>query len=225
MNKEFVKQLHGISNAHINSTALEKPVHKQLVEPINQLKADASSAGFDLRLASGFRDFERQRMIWNEKLQGKRPVYDSNECLLDLDDLSLIEQIYAVMRWSALPGASRHHWGSDVDIYDAASLPDGYTLELSVKETTQGGIMADFYRWLDEYLVKQQEWYRPYAVDSGGVSPEPWHLSYRPLAQEYTAAMTCDSLLSIYQQEPIIMGDLVLKHLPELYQRFIITDR
>ncbi len=32
--------------------------------------------------------------------------------------------------------------------------------------------------------------YRPYAVDRGGVHPEPWHLSYAPLAQQALAAFS-----------------------------------
>lgn len=224
MNKEFVKQLHGLSCGHIDMSSLEKPIHHQCVGPIRKIKADAKAAGFDLQVVSGFRDFERQRLIWNGKLQGSRPVYDSDEQLLNLDNLSIIERIYAVMRWSAIPGASRHHWGTEIDIFDASSLPEGYQLELKVEETRSTGVMGEFYQWLDYYLEAQKEWFRPYAFDKGGVAPEPWHLSFQPLAVDYEKAMNCESLSDVFQKYEIAHFDTVLKYLPELYQRFIMLS-
>ncbi len=35
------------------------------------------------------------------------------------------ERVAAILVWSALPGASRHHWGTDCDVIDAAALPPG----------------------------------------------------------------------------------------------------
>ena len=34
-------------------------------------------------------------------------------------------RIDAILCWSALPGGSRHHWGTDCDVIDAAALPAG----------------------------------------------------------------------------------------------------
>ena len=35
-----------------------------------------------------------------------------------------------ILEWSALPGASRHHWGSEFDVFDLAALPEGYRVQL-----------------------------------------------------------------------------------------------
>ena len=32
----------------------------------------------------------------------------------------------AILLWSALPGASRHHWGTDFDVFDRAAVPPDY---------------------------------------------------------------------------------------------------
>jgi len=39
------------------------------------------------------------------------------------------EKIASILRWSALPGTSRHHWGTDLDIIDAKAL----TAEMKVQ--------------------------------------------------------------------------------------------
>ena len=39
-----------------------------------------------------------------------------------LAHLSPLEQLQAILRFSALPGTSRHHWGTDLDVYDAAVI-------------------------------------------------------------------------------------------------------
>ena len=50
----------------------------------------------------------------------------------------------------AIPGTSRHHWGTDLDVYDAAALPADYRLELSPAEVAPGGLFDSLHRWLDE---------------------------------------------------------------------------
>ncbi|MEE8192443.1 MAG: M15 family metallopeptidase, partial [Gemmatimonadales bacterium] len=95
------------------------PVHRDVVMPLHQLRDAAGKAGFDLQMLSGFRSFEQQLSIWNRKALGKLAVLDSNAVPLDIEKLSEKELVFAILRWSALPGASRHHWGTDLDVYDA----------------------------------------------------------------------------------------------------------
>ena len=40
------------------------------------MREAAAGAGFDLMPVSSFRDFERQRAIWNAKFRGERPALD-----------------------------------------------------------------------------------------------------------------------------------------------------
>src|SRR5688572_24323737 len=81
-------------------------VHKSMLPALNKIKADAKKAGFDLQVCSAFRDFQSQLSIWNAKATGKRPILDADSKPIDISKLSKKEIVYAILRWSALPGAS-----------------------------------------------------------------------------------------------------------------------
>ena len=198
-------------------------VHQDIVVPLTELQQNAAAAGFDLRLCSGFRSFDRQLHIWNAKLSGLRPVVDDRGALINLDLLSPWQQIQAVMRWSALPGASRHHWGTDIDIYDRAAMPADYQLQLIPAEVEGQGMFAPLHDWLDEKLA-DQGFYRPYGTDTGGVAPERWHISYRPLAQTFAQGLTAEVLEQRLQGTELLLLDVVLDHLDEILQRYIQVD-
>ena len=46
---------------------VEQYIHRQIIEPLLDLQQAASKAGFDLKICSAFRSFERQLIIWNGK--------------------------------------------------------------------------------------------------------------------------------------------------------------
>ena len=74
----------------------------------------------------GLRDFDRQLLLpWNRKWRGERPLHDREGRLLDPARLDDAGRVQAILCWSAIPG-SRHHWGTDVDVIDAAAMPPGY---------------------------------------------------------------------------------------------------
>lgn len=213
-------------------------MHRELVRPLEALRAAAKQAGFALKIASGFRSFQRQLAIWNGKALGERPVLDANESPIDIRDLNSEELMFAILRWSAIPGTSRHHWGSEVDVYDAHSFRSGEKLELTLVEACKGGIMASFHQWLCEYFNEERAFSRPYfplsrhslldhvptrrAVRSG-VSPEPWHLSYRPLAQRYEKVITKKSLADFIAESKIALKDEILHHFDFIYERYVKT--
>ncbi len=57
----------------------------------------------------------------------------------------------AILRWSALPGGSRHHWGCDFDVYARNLLPPGTQLQLEPWEYLEGHQLA-FYQWVEANL-------------------------------------------------------------------------
>jgi len=167
-----------------------------------QLQEAARKEGFDLRGASAYRSFERQRAIWNGKLRGERPVLDDGDRVVDLAALPPAQRILRVLRFSALPGTSRHHWGTDVDVFDAAALPAGYQLQLSAAEVAPAGPFGPFHAWLDRRIAEGRSFgfYRPYDRDRGGVAPERWHLSFAPAAQALEARVTADFLRRVWEE-------------------------
>jgi LAS superfamily LD-carboxypeptidase LdcB len=195
------------------------------VAPFLGLAERAQVAGFQLTVASSFRSFERQLAIWNDKALGLRPVLDSAGVPLRVADLSEREKLFAILRWSALPGCSRHHWGTDLDVYDQAHMPQGYKLQLTVAETESNGPFALFHTWLArELAITASGFYRPYDQDRGGVAPEPWHLSYAPIAadfaRQFSAADLCAQLLAV----DIELKTCILANLDEIMTRFVVLN-
>ncbi|HET9450449.1 MAG TPA: M15 family metallopeptidase, partial [Aggregicoccus sp.] len=178
-------------------------VHREVLPALVALRDAAAKEGFALEVGSGFRSFERQLLIWNAKARGERPVLDAQEQPLSLAALTPLERVHAILRWSALPGASRHHWGTDVDVFDRAALAPGATFEMRAEESAPGGPFAPMHTWLDANLHRFG-FFRPYAEERGGVSPERWHLSYAPLSiplqQEHSVAC-CERALRAAQVE------------------------
>lgn len=201
-------------------------LHHLVVGPLLKLEASASASGFCLQVASSYRSFDRQLLIWNGKASGKRPVLDNRGLPLDINLLSERELLFAILRWSALPGSSRHHWGTDLDIYDSSQLAPDYVLQLTKEETEGSGPFSAFHQWLSEFLMSDEncEFYRPYAVDRGGVAPEPWHLSYKPLAKIFARQFNEDILRRQIEQSDIVLKQTILDNLTEIYQRFIDVD-
>ncbi len=221
----------GQSEAHLCSAgdaeALGAPVHRDAVEPLQRLQQAASVEGFDLTVFSGFRSFDRQLSIWNRKAAGQLAVLDSQARPLDISRLSPRDLAFAILRWSALPGASRHHWGTDLDIYDRAAKPEGYEIELIPAEVDAGGMFAPLHEWLDRRITAGTAFgfYRPYDVDRDGVAPERWHLSFAPVAASYLGMLTEDLLRATVQQADIALKDEVIANLPEIHRRFVTNVR
>lgn len=186
-----------------------------------RLQLRAADSGIALAMASGYRCFERQLSIWNRKVRGQLPVLDHQGQALEISSLSDIEKIFAILRWSALPGASRHHWGTDCDVYDKAAISPDYSLQLTQQEAD--GQFANLHRWLDLQIESHQAegFFRPYDADRGGIAPEPWHLSYEPLAQTCQQSFSIFHLAEILQTADMALKDVVLENLPDIYQRFI----
>ena len=200
-------------------------MHREAIGPYLELRTAARAAGFDISILSGFRSFEEQLSIWNRKASGKLAVLGSDVRPLDITALSDKELVFAILRWSALPGASRHHWGTDVDIYDMAARPVGYEIQLVPAEVESGGMFAPLHEWLDKRIAAKSAFgfFRPYDIDRNGVAPERWHLSYAPLAAEYRQTLTRELLAQTIRQADMLLKDVVLDQLDTIYERFVIN--
>ncbi|MES2676031.1 MAG: M15 family metallopeptidase [Pseudomonadota bacterium] len=200
-------------------------LHPLVIEPLTLLAMEAQAKGFSLRVASSYRNFERQLLIWNRKASGIRVVLDKHGEPLDIATLNDKEKVFAILRWSALPGSSRHHWGTDIDVYDASRIDVNYSLQLTLAETQNDGPFAEFHRWLSSELNSNARgFYRPYDNsddDNDGVAPEPWHLSYAPVASLYGSQMNEEILREQILLSEIALKETVLENLDEIYQRFI----
>lgn len=216
-------ELTGRARTHI--IELAEPacaLHYEAVAAFLSMRDAAAADGIDLRACSSFRDFDAQLTIWNRKWAGERPLYDRSGRPLERAQLSDWQAIEAILCWSALPGGSRHHWGSDLDVFDAAAMPSDYKLQLIPAEYTSSGIFAKLTGWLDRHMLRFG-FFRPYHTDRGGVSAEPWHLSYAPVAVPAVESLSLSLLRQVLESSDLGGKAHVLNRLPEIYTRYLLS--
>jgi LAS superfamily LD-carboxypeptidase LdcB len=216
-------ELTGQARTHIAAVAdPECLLHAQAVAPFLNLRRAAQADGIDLKPLSGFRDFARQLAIWNGKFSGERPMYDALGVKLNAAELTPWERIEAILLWSALPGASRHHWGTDVDLVDRKATEAGYQIKLTREEFAPGGPFAALDLWL-ENQAPRFGFFRPFQGVRSGVQPEPWHCSFAPIAEKARRRLSPDVLRAAIAGAPLLGKAVVLQHLDELHARYVAT--
>jgi LAS superfamily LD-carboxypeptidase LdcB len=214
-------ELTGRARTHIAD--LEEPrcaVHAHVAAPFLNLRRAALADGFDLMPVSSFRDFSRQLTIWNAKFSGQKPLLDAAGCALDTAELSPRERIEAILLWSALPGASRHHWGTDIDIADGNAGPPGYRPQLTPEEYAPAGPFAPLAEWLETNAARFG-FFRPFRGVLSGVQPEPWHFSFAPIAENARRGLSAAVLRKAIADAPLLGKVQVLEQLDELHARYV----
>lgn len=181
------------------------------------LRDDASKHGFDLQACSAFRSFDAQARIFTAKFLGERPILDINEVPLNPIPQDPIERIKAILLFSAMPGFSRHHFGSDFDIYAPNKLPEGQKLQLTYHEYLEGSYFYELGLYLKENL-SNFGFANPYQPKSNQcltnhdneiskgddansksvviVGFEPWHISHVASARPYLKAYDASEALA-----------------------------
>jgi hypothetical protein len=82
------------------------------------------------------------------------------------------ERLNTILQFSALPGASRHHWGTEVD-FNSVNVADW---------RPPSGTLVNLGQWLQKNAPKLGFIQAYTAGRSGGYNEEPWHYSYAPLS-------------------------------------------
>jgi LAS superfamily LD-carboxypeptidase LdcB len=216
-------ELTGRVRSHLTDVSDPQCVlHTHVVAPFLALRRAALADGFDVVPQSSFRDFERQLAIWNGKFSGERPLYGASGELLDAAQLTAARRVEAILLWSALPGASRHHWGTDVDLIDRRATAADYRVQLSAQEFAPGGPYAALGEWLRVHAARFG-FFRPFRGIVSGVAPEPWHFSFAPVAENARRALTLVVLRKAIAAAPLLGKEAVLGRLEELHARYVAT--
>ena len=222
----------GLSTEHLVSIASDLRAERETASAFQALGRRARERGFELRVASAFRDYDRQVRIINDKWTGARPVTDGEGRLIERTRYNHDDWLNLILRFSALPGTSRHHWGTDLDIWDAAGVGADYRPLLSPSEYGSSGPFFEMTRWLDDLMVADdaEGFYKPYAEDRGGIAPEAWHISYRPAAMEYQDRVSPELLIPLWRgeadacgnvHEPLAMLEVIEPRVDHLMERFV----
>ena len=148
-------------------------LHKDTWASFKKMYEAAKKDGITLTIRSATRNFEAQKGIWEAKWTGERKV-QGGENLAKSTPIPK-ERALKILRWSSMPGSSRHHWGTDIDIND---------FENSYFEKGQG---LKEYNWLVAN-APAFGFCQPYTPKGPGGRPdgyneEKWHWSYIPLAK------------------------------------------
>lgn len=196
-------------------------LHHEAVGAFLAMRAAALEEGLILVPVSAFRDFDRQLRIWNEKFSGRRPLLGRNGRPLQAATLTAAEIVEAILAWSALPGASRHHWGSEIDVIDSAALATGASPGLLLAEYAPGGPFARLHDWLSRNMDRFG-FFRPYRTTRPGVAPEPWHLSYAPVSEGALDQLTEDVLRRALEASDIAGRTVILERLPEIHRDYVL---
>lgn len=194
----------------------------EVCKAFKAMQAAAQKDDIDLQIVSSYRDFHRQLQIWQNKWAGHKVILDIDEHPIDIHSLTDEEKVLAILTWSALPGASRHHWGTDLDVYDKQAVIDAnHDFQLVCSEYDQGPCVK-LNHWLSEH-AEDYGFYRPYAECHGGIAREPWHISFKTSAETMLGLLCEDNLLASLKQANISGFDSIKNKLPEIFQRFVLN--
>ena len=151
-----------------------------------------------LKVVSSFRDYATQKRIWNRKY--KRFTAEG------MPPEAAIEKI---IEYSTLPGTSRHHWGTDIDlVLGDIEVKGDVLLE---EHFHQGGPYEKLRLWMEKnastfgfILVYTND------EERKGFHYEPWHYSYAPLSISYLKRYSENYLLQKMTKDTTLLGH---KHL------------
>ena len=135
--------------------------------------AAAAKEGLDLKIVSAFRSFNHQKSIWEAKWTGARKVLGKD---LSKAYQNAEQRAKVILLFSSMPGTSRHHWGTDIDIY---SVED---------KDFQKGKGKKIYEWLvkNAHNFGYCQVYTPKpSTRTKGYEEEKWHWSFLPIAKKY----------------------------------------
>ncbi|MGL5389867.1 MAG: M15 family metallopeptidase, partial [Shewanella sp.] len=229
------EQLYGLSELTLVSylcpyhpTACTFLLEPETAKAFTAMAARAAEDGIHLAICSAHRSFARQLAIWNAKASGQRLVLDANEQPVAISGLSDDALIDLILLWSALPGASRHHWGTDLDVFDAKNIAPK-DLRLVAAEYQPPGPCAKLHAWLlahgenfgfyfpfqTEPLQTELLPTQPLKTEHGltplsGVRPEPWHISYFLVSQTLLPQFDKQQLATLIANSDMLLKEAVL---------------
>ncbi|MRI01458.1 D-alanyl-D-alanine carboxypeptidase family protein [Kriegella sp. EG-1] len=154
-----------------------------------EMKKAAYSDGIDIKIVSSYRSFERQRTIFERKY------------LRYIDEgMSPLDAIDKIIEYSTIPGTSRHHWGTDIDVIDGYPKVEGDVLVPNLFKG--GGPFENFKKWMDENSEKF-DFHLVYTdvAKRNGFKYEPWHYSYAPLSVPMLTQFRSKNLMQILKNE------------------------
>ena len=138
-------------------------LRKESFEAFKKMWEAAQKDKINLKIISSTRNFSQQKKIWEGKWERFAP-----------DAPQPKDRALKILEFSSMPGSSRHHWGSDIDLND-----------LNNAAFEKGGKYQNVYAWLSEH-AHEYGFCQPYTASRPhGYHEEKWHWSYSPLSKPF----------------------------------------
>ncbi len=133
-------------------------LHHKAYAAFQKMYAAARQDGVELFILSAGRNFHRQKQIWERKWAAQKSSIAHHRAKM-------------ILQYSAMPGTSRHHWGTEVDLN---ALDNRYFAK---------GPGRKVYLWLRK-RAKHFGFCQVYGAGrKKGYKEEKWHWSYMPVAK------------------------------------------
>ncbi len=194
----FVK----IDSQYARGSAVGKFLRKESYDAFVKMAEAAKNDGVTLFIISATRNFNSQKVIWENKWEGKTKVEGKD--LTTVADLP--ERARLILLYSSMPGSSRHHWGTDMDLN---SLDNTYFAS---------GEGLKIYQWLQAHGA-DFGFCQPYTSKINGrtgYEEEKWHWSYLPLSsrllQEYKKQISYQDITGFKGSEVAIKLSVIEKY-------------
>lgn len=187
---------------------LQKEAHNAFL----LMQKAAMKEGIEIKVVSSYRSFEHQKRIWTRKY--KRFTEQG---------LSPEKTINKIIEYSTIPGTSRHHWGTDIDLVDGSVTQPASVLDPTNFE--EGAVFDKFKNWMDAnantfgfYLVYTNE------IGRKGFKYEPWHFSYKSISKKMLAAYNGVDIKQILQNENLLGSSFFNNEFIEKYRNENVFD-
>ena len=195
-----IHQLLGLDASHLNPSPIR--LEKETAIAFRKMKTAASKADIHIDIASGYRSFEHQKQIWERKYNHLSKTMPAPEAISE------------IITYSSIPGTSRHHWGTDIDLIDTnVKMPKR---DLLLEKNYHGtGAFSKLNTWMNDH-AEDFGFKLVYTKDQKrtGFNYEPWHYSYAPKSKAYLKFQ----LKETYQKA---WNNLEFKGKPKLTAKFM----
>ena len=198
-----------LGKKEISRSTKEFSLLPQVALAFKEMQTAAKKDSIDLKVVSSFRSYAAQKDIWNRKY--KR---------FTSKGLSGPEAISKIIEYSTLPGTSRHHWGTDIDLIEGSKKVEGDVL---LEEHFYQGQYQKLHQWLQKN-ASRYGFYIVYTKDSlrKGFLPEPWHYSYAPLSKEFLKVYQEKELIYSIKQDSSLLGKEFIS--PEFIENYFCEN-
>ena len=146
-------------------------LHKEAYDAFKDMWSAAKEDGVNLTIRSATRNFGYQKSIWQRKWNGEVLLEGKDNARTKYEDN--YQRAIAIMRFSAMPGTSRHHWGTDIDLN--AFVNDYFESGKGLKEYEWLLAHAEQFGFVQVYTNKEEN-------NRTGYEEEKWHWSYKPIS-------------------------------------------